>query len=115
MEQATASTRSLRAFAKEKSFRKRLFDSLVGELQSAQWQYSIDRIDERELMSRVLEILEGMQALSAGGEIDELLSRSEAVILNGVYADVTGDDKSGRAMHDGTCADTEAEGGLAGS
>ncbi len=67
MEQETANAGSLRAFAKEKSFRKRLFDSLVGEVQSAQWQYSIDRLDEQEFMSRLEELLEGMRALSAGG------------------------------------------------
>ena len=91
MKQETANSGSLRAFAKEKSFRKRLFDSLVGELRSAQWQYSIERIDEQGLMSPLLDILEGMQALSSGGEIDELLSRSEAAILNRVCGDVCGD------------------------
>ena len=68
--------------------RKRLFDSFVDDLRELTFSYRAELIGEDELIREAEAVVKILKTFSSDGEVQNVLSRAEIVILDGVCRDV---------------------------
>ena len=68
--------------------RDRLFRSFVDDLRKVLFEHAGGGLSDEGLIGRVEEILGNLKTFSSEGEVQNVLSRAEMVILDGVCRDV---------------------------
>lgn len=88
METKRPSTESLRAIAAERSFLKRLFDSVVDDTRQTICDYNCGKMNEAVFIHHLAVQIKTLRSLSARGEMQEILTRAELVMLERVCRDI---------------------------
>ena len=88
METQRPSTESLRAIAAERSFLKRLFDSIVDDIRNTVSAYTVAGTPESEFIDHLATQVKSLRSLSARGEMQQILTRAELVMLERVCRDI---------------------------
>ena len=71
-----------------KTMRQRLFSTLVDDLREATFNFNAKILTEEEFLNHAEQILKNLRAFSSEGNVQNVLSRAEIVILDGVCKDV---------------------------
>ncbi len=95
METKSPSTESLRAIAAEKSFLKRLFDSVVDDTRQTICDYNCGKMNEAVFIHHLAVQIKTLRSLSARGEMQEILTRAELVMLERVCRDIGNTEDAG--------------------
>jgi hypothetical protein len=89
MEKETADREPLSSFSPKRPFTERLFESFVGDISSTVGSYHVGQLDAEAFVKRLGALVKGLQAFTKNGSVEQVLSRAEMVILDGVCRDIS--------------------------
>ena len=89
MEKETADREPLSSFSPERPFTERLFESFVGDISSTVGSYHVGQLDAEAFVKRLRGLVKGLEAFTKNGSVEQVLSRAEMVILDGVCRDIS--------------------------